>query len=81
MSLTLSQFMYLDDLFFLSGRGFQQKAGAESSVGEYLLFLHSDTILPPNYDVSAEACLATPGNVAGSFLWTVDYNRCICLSV
>nr|XP_022296720.1 uncharacterized protein LOC111106357 [Crassostrea virginica] len=56
------------------GRGFQQKAGAESSVGEYLLFLHSDTSLPPNYDVSAEACLATPGNVAGSFLWAVDYD-------
>ncbi|XP_062622236.1 uncharacterized protein LOC134283772 [Saccostrea cucullata] len=54
------------------GRGFQQKAGAEAASGDLLLFLHSDTLLPRNFDNAAEICLKTPGNVAGSFVWSVD---------
>ncbi|XP_056001123.1 uncharacterized protein LOC125655392 isoform X2 [Ostrea edulis] len=54
------------------GRGFQQKSAAEAATGDFLLFLHSDTRLPRNFDISAESCLKTPGNVAGSFTWSVD---------
>lgn len=54
------------------GRGFQLKNGVEGATGDFLLFLHSDTNLPPNFDVAAESCLERPGNVAGSFAWSVD---------
>lgn len=62
-----------------SGRGFQLKNGVEGATGDFLLFLHSDTNLPPNFDVAAESCLERPGNVAGSFAWSVDSDRFVCL--
>ncbi|KAK3602940.1 hypothetical protein CHS0354_039358 [Potamilus streckersoni] len=54
------------------GRGIQLRAGAEQAVGEYLLFLHADTIVPNNFDKLAEQCLFKPGNVAGAFLFDLD---------
>lgn len=66
-----------------SGRGFQLKHGVEGATGDFLLFLHSDTHLPSNFDVAAESCLKRPGNVAGSFAWSVDTDRFgfFCLSL
>ncbi|XP_074659432.1 uncharacterized protein LOC141912113 [Tubulanus polymorphus] len=53
-------------------RGHQQKIGADGATGDILLFLHADTLLPPNYNTLASDCLWTPGNVAGAFQFSVS---------
>ena len=50
-----------------AGRARQMNAGAEASSGEYLVFLHADTILPPNYAGLVRRLLASPDVVAGAF--------------
>ncbi len=50
-----------------AGRARQMNAGAEASKGEYLVFLHADTILPPQYASLVRRLLASPEVVAGAF--------------
>jgi len=49
------------------GRGRQLRAGAARATGEYLLFLHADTWVPPNAGRALLDCMAQPGVVAGGF--------------
>ena len=49
------------------GRGHQMNCGAKKATGEYLLFLHGDTLLPPGYDRAIRHILQQPGVVAGAF--------------
>jgi uncharacterized protein len=49
------------------GRAAQMNAGAASATGEYLLFLHADTILPQGFDDDIRYALADPRIIAGAF--------------
>jgi hypothetical protein len=50
-----------------AGRAAQMNRGAAAATGEFLLFLHADTLLPPNYPELVRATLAGDGVVAGAF--------------
>jgi rSAM/selenodomain-associated transferase 2 len=54
------------------GRGPQMNAGAVAAKGEVLLFLHADTVLPPDAAARIGAALADPTAVAGAFLLGID---------
>jgi len=49
------------------GRALQMNAGAQQASGEVLLFLHADTLLPPQADVLVLQALAAGGPVWGRF--------------
>lgn len=49
------------------GRGRQLRAGAARATGEFILFLHADTWVPPNAGHALLACIARSGVVAGGF--------------
>ncbi len=54
------------------GRAQQMNAGAAIATGEILLFLHADTLLPPDYPAWIDPVLAQPGTVAGAFELAID---------
>ena len=54
------------------GRGVQMNAGAREANASILLFLHADTILPPNAVDEIESILSDPSVIAGSFRLTFD---------
>jgi rSAM/selenodomain-associated transferase 2 len=49
------------------GRGRQMNAGSSRATGNVLLFLHADTLLPPNYSALVASCLADRRIAAGAF--------------
>jgi uncharacterized protein len=53
------------------GRAHQMNAGAAQASGEVLLFLHADTVLPPDACALAREALARPGVVAGGFSYAI----------
>lgn len=59
-------------LQYLIGRGYQLKYGTEHATGEYLMFLHADTMVPEKFDLAINKCLQKPGNVAGAFKFSLD---------
>jgi len=50
-----------------AGRAFQMNAGAAASRGQILLFLHADTLLPPDARSAIESVLEDPAYVGGRF--------------
>ncbi|MDJ1182654.1 TIGR04283 family arsenosugar biosynthesis glycosyltransferase [Roseofilum casamattae] len=54
------------------GRGHQMNCGAEQATGEYLLFLHGDTLLPWGYDRAIRQILQQPGVIAGAFALGIE---------
>jgi rSAM/selenodomain-associated transferase 2/rSAM/selenodomain-associated transferase 1 len=54
------------------GRGRQMNAGARIASGEFFLFLHADTRLPPGYAETVRAALSLPGIAAGAFEFRLD---------
>jgi rSAM/selenodomain-associated transferase 2 len=55
------------------GRARQMNEGARKARGEILLFLHADTVLPPNALGKIEEALADPSVSAGSFSLEFDH--------
>jgi hypothetical protein len=55
-----------------SGRAVQMNAGAGKALGEILLFLHADTLLPEGYDDEVRAALSRKDTVAGAFRLSFD---------
>ena len=53
------------------GRARQMNAGAAIATGEYILFLHADTILPNNYRLEIDRILNTPVQ-CGAFPLQID---------
>lgn len=49
------------------GRALQMNAGAQQASGELLLFLHADTLLPPQGDALIEQALAAGPHIWGRF--------------
>ncbi len=49
------------------GRARQMNAGARAATGQFLLFLHADTILPKGYDEEVRRLLLRPHVSAGAF--------------
>ncbi len=57
------------------GRGRQMNVGARAARGRYLLFLHADTILPPDYLSLVYCCMSRPGVAVGAFSLVVADRR------
>jgi rSAM/selenodomain-associated transferase 2 len=58
------------------GRGYQLAAGADLARGDWLLFLHADTRLDPDWKTAVEAFVADPMNkkMAATFNFRLDDN-------
>ena len=54
------------------GRAVQMNLGARAAAGEYLLFLHADTILPPGFDSLVRNTLEIPDVSLGAFRLDLD---------
>lgn len=54
------------------GRARQMNAGAARARGEILLFLHADTLLPPDFATRVTDILTRPGISAGAFTLAID---------
>lgn len=59
------------------GRGRQLAAGAEAARGDWLLFLHADTVLQPGWDRAVRDFIGDSGNSfrAGYFRFALDDGR------
>jgi rSAM/selenodomain-associated transferase 2 len=49
------------------GRGLQMDSGASRATGDVILFLHADTVLPPEWFDALSRALEDKGTVAGAF--------------
>ncbi len=58
-----------------TGRGSQLRAGAEVARGDWLLFLHADTVLPPNWTDAVARHLQRHADRAGYFRLGFDSER------
>lgn len=54
------------------GRGAQLRAGAAAASGDWLLFLHADTILAPDWLAAAERHMAAASDTAGYFRFRLE---------
>jgi rSAM/selenodomain-associated transferase 2 len=54
------------------GRAGQMNAGAAVAQGDILLFLHADTLLPPDFASQISTTLARPGIAAGAFALAIN---------
>ena len=57
------------------GRGNQLRAGAEAARGDWLLFVHADTVLPPGWPDAVARHLERHGEMAGYFRLAFDSDR------
>ncbi len=57
------------------GRARQMNVGAEESQGEYLIFLHADTLLPREFQGCVRETLADPEVAAGAFRLQIEGAR------
>lgn len=55
-----------------SGRGRQMNAGAEEAGGDFLFFLHADSVLPEGWAMTIRETLDCPGVAAGAFSLRLD---------
>ena len=54
------------------GRALQMNLGAATASGEFLLFLHADTLPPASYPATVRRILRQPGTSAGAFRFELE---------
>ncbi len=54
-----------------AGRATQMNRGAAMATGEWILFLHADTLLPADYATHVRQTIALPDTVAGAFEFAI----------
>lgn len=54
------------------GRAQQMNAGAKAATGEVWLFLHGDTLLPPDFATYIRQTFTSPGVIAGAFTLSIN---------
>lgn len=59
-------------VFSSGGRSDQMNAGAKLASGQILLFLHADTLLPPDWKDHVTGAMAAPQVVGGAFKLSID---------
>lgn len=64
---TLSRYPKVECLTATKGRASQMNAGAQQAKGEWLLFLHADTLLPNDALAAIENLSSNPSNQTGGF--------------
>ncbi len=69
-----SSFPGVHVLFSTPGRSHQMNLGASRSMGESLLFLHADTLLPPGWNDEAMRHLEEPDVALGAFRFHLSGN-------
>ena len=57
------------------GRGLQLARGAAAARGDVVIFLHADTLLPPDAGAAIDAALQDEGCVGGAFSLSFDEER------
>lgn len=57
------------------GRGIQQHLGAKRANGDVFIFLHADTLLPPDYCRHVSRIFRAPDVVFGAFRLVIDSKR------
>lgn len=55
-----------------TGRAVQMNAGARAAAGDWLWFLHADTILPPDWQGQLRRAMENPAVVGGGFRSVID---------
>jgi rSAM/selenodomain-associated transferase 2 len=55
-----------------AGKAFQMNVGARAAASDILLFLHADTLLPPDFTEQVQHTLCQPDIAAGAFLLAID---------
>ena len=60
-----------------TGRGPTLNAGADVSKGQFLTFLHSDTLLPPSWDSKVRNCLTNKENTMCAFSFGIDRSESV----
>ena len=70
----IAQNLKVKVLIATGGRAVQMNIGAELATGEILLFLHADTILPPNFATMVREVLISRAStpIAGAFRLQID---------
>ncbi|WP_017293563.1 TIGR04283 family arsenosugar biosynthesis glycosyltransferase [Geminocystis herdmanii] len=58
-------------------RSYQMNLGAENAQGEILLFLHGDTLLPPNYHQIIKEIVNQKDFILGAFTLNIDNKKSI----
>jgi rSAM/selenodomain-associated transferase 2 len=73
-TMSLAQNMGAKVISSPAGRADQMNLGAQAATGDILLFLHADTVLPPEFDVLVRAALASGQRrpIAGAFPLKID---------
>jgi rSAM/selenodomain-associated transferase 2 len=78
-TVALAQARGLEVVAAVRGRGIQLAAGARAARGDWLLFLHADTVLAPGWRARAEtfieSSIAAGGACAGYFRFALDDDR------
>ena len=54
------------------GRARQMNAGAAAATGDWLLFLHADSAMPPAWKDALDRAVASPGTIGGWFQFRLD---------
>jgi len=71
-TVNIAQEIGVEVITVTGGRSTQMNAGANIAQGNILLFLHVDTLLPPNFNHLVRQTLKQPQVIAGAFELAID---------